>query len=50
MKLVIDIPEEDYDDIMNGETKASALNWSTFNSIRNGTPPSEKSRKNWRYR
>ncbi len=38
MQIVIDIPEKDYDDILNGETKASALNWSTFNAIREGTP------------
>ncbi len=38
IELVIKISEEDYNDILNGETKASALNWSTFNSIRNGTP------------
>ena len=38
IELVIKIPEEDYDDILNGETKASALNWSTFNAIRDGTP------------
>lgn len=38
MQIIIDIDEEDYDDIMNGETKASALNWSIFNSIRNGVP------------
>ena len=38
MQIVIDIPEKDYDDILNGETKASALNWSTLNAIRNGTP------------
>ena len=36
MQIVIDIPENDYDDILNGETKASALNWSTFNAIRDG--------------
>ena len=38
MQIVIDIPEKDYDDILNGETKASALNWSTFNAIRDGIP------------
>ena len=38
MKIVIDIDEKDYEDILNGETKASSLNWSTFNAIRDGTP------------
>ncbi len=38
IELVIRISEKDYKDILNGETKASALNWSTFNAIRNGIP------------
>ena len=38
IELVIRINEKDYDDILNGETKASALNYSTFNAIKNGTP------------
>lgn len=38
MQVVIDILEKDYDDILNGETKASALNYATFHAIRNGTP------------
>ncbi len=36
MEIVIKISEKDYDDILNGETKASALNWSIFNAIRDG--------------
>ena len=36
-ELVIKISKEDYDDILNGEIKASAINWSTFNAVRNGT-------------
>ena len=38
MQIVIDISKKDYEDILNGETKASALNWSTFNAIRDGIP------------
>lgn len=38
IELIIKINEKDFDDIKNGETKASALNYSTFNAIRNGTP------------
>ena len=45
MQIVIDIPENDYDDILNGETKESALNWSTFNAIRDGTSLSKETMK-----
>ena len=38
MQIVIDIDEMDYDDILNGETKASAINFRTFNAIRDGKP------------
>ncbi len=36
MEMIIKISEKDYNDILNGETKASSLNYTIFHAIRNG--------------
>lgn len=38
MDMIIKISEKDYNDILNGETKASSLNYTIFHAIKNGTP------------
>lgn len=35
-EIIIKISEKDYNDILDGETKASSLNYTIFHAIKNG--------------